>query len=293
VAAGSTLGILIPPSITLIIFGIMTEVSIGKLFIGGIIPGLVLVGAYMTYIALRIKIQPSLITTHARTDPKPSMREAIVSLLRIWPVIVLIIGVLGSIYAGIATATEAAAIGCSLVLLLAAIHRLLSFEALRRAIKKTVGTSSMILLVYLSGKLMQIYLSNAGIIRDLSASVIDMGLPAMVTLVGILIMYLILGMLMDGLSMTVMTLPITFPIVMALGFDPVWFGVVQTMLIEVGLLTPPVGVNLFILQGLRPDFPFSDIVRGCTPFFFVLLLVILVMVVFPRLITFLPGILMP
>jgi TRAP-type C4-dicarboxylate transport system permease large subunit len=140
---------------------------------------------------------------------------------------------------------------------------------------------------------MQIYLSNAGIIRDLSASVIDMGLPAMVTLVGILIMYLILGMLMDGLSMTVMTLPITFPIVMALGFDPVWFGVVQTMLIEVGLLTPPVGVNLFILQGLRPDFPFSDIVRGCTPFFFVLLLVILVMVVFPRLITFLPGILMP
>ena len=293
VAAGSTLGILIPPSITLIIFGIMTEVSIGKLFIGGIIPGLVLVGAYMTYIALRIKIQPSLITTHARTDPKPSMWEAIVSLLRIWPVIVLIIGVLGSIYAGIATATEAAAIGCSLVLLLAAIHRLLSFEALRRAIKKTVGTSSMILLVYLSGKLMQIYLSNAGIIRDLSASVIDMGLPAMVTLVGILIMYLILGMLMDGLSMTVMTLPITFPIVMALGFDPVWFGVVQTMLIEVGLLTPPVGVNLFILQGLRPDFPFSDIVRGCTPFFFVLLLVILVMVVFPRLITFLPGILMP
>jgi C4-dicarboxylate transporter, DctM subunit len=293
VAAGSTLGILIPPSITLIIFGIMTEVSIGKLFLGGIIPGLVLVAAYMTYIALRIKIDPNLIRKESEAARKPTWGEAIASLIKIWPVIILIMGVLGSIYTGIATPTEAAAIGCALVLLLAVMHGLMNWAAIERAIKKTIGTSSMILLVYLSGKLMQIYLSNAGIIRDLSTSVIEMGLPALATMAGVLIMYLILGMLMDGLSMTVMTLPITFPIVMALGFDPVWFGVIQTMLIEVGLLTPPVGVNLFVLQGLRPDLPFNEIVRGCAPFFFVLLAVIVLMVIFPQLITFLPAILMP
>ncbi len=292
VAAGGTLGILIPPSITLIIYGLLTEVSIGKLFIGGVIPGVILTLAYMSYIAARLTVQPGLAGKRGDKQPKESWKFCLKSTLGVWPVLLLIAGVLGSIYIGIATPTEAAAIGCSLVLLLIVFYRQLSRDVLKRTIGNTVVTSSMIICIYMSGLLMLVFLGNAGITRGVAKYVVGLGLSPLLIFMGILVMYLILGMLVDGLSMMLMTIPITFPIVTSLGFDPIWFGVVLTMLIEASLLTPPVGMNLFILQGLRPEYPFAQIVKGCFPFFVVLLAVILIMVAFPNLITFLPETMM-
>ena len=150
----------------------------------------------------------------------------------------------------------------------------------------------MLLCIFLGAKLMGVYLSNAGITMALADWVAGLPVPPLAIFMSIFIMYLIMGMLMDSLAAMVMTLPITFPIVMALGFDPVWYGVIMTMFCECGLVTPPVGMNLFILQGLRPQYPFMQIVRGCMPFFFVLLGVIFLMIAFPQLITFLPKTMM-
>ncbi len=270
----------------------MTDVSIGKLFIGGIIPGLILTGAYMLYIAMRVKVQPHLVKGGREAQPKQSWGSCLLALLRVWPVLVLIAGVLGSIYLGVATPTEAAAIGCALVFIMAAAYRLLNWNTLKKALSGAVRTSSMLLVIFWGAKLMGIYLSNEGIPGQLAQTVTSFGLSPLVVFMFVLIFYLILGMLMDALAAMVMTLPITFPVVMALGFDPVWYGVIMTMFCEAGLLTPPVGMNLFILQGLRPEYPFMQIVKGCMPFFLVLMVIIFVMIAFPQLITFLPGTMM-
>ena len=288
VAAGSTLGILIPPSITLIIYGLLAEESIGKLFIGGIIPGLILASAYMVYIWTRLLVQPGLVGKSGNIQPKQSWRFCLRSLGRVWPVLILIVGVLGSIYTGVATPTEAAAIGCSLAFILAASYRLLNWETMKKAVEGTVVTSSMILCIYLSGKLMMVFLGSAGITRSVARLVIGLQMDPVLVFIGIVIMYLILGMLMDALTMMITTVPIILPVIISLGFDTLWFGVILTMLCECALITPPVGFNLFILQGLRPNYPFMQIVKGCMPFFGVLLVVIAIMIAFPNLILFLP-----
>ncbi|MBZ0122696.1 MAG: TRAP transporter large permease subunit, partial [Roseovarius sp.] len=209
-------------------------------------------------------------------------------LLKTWPVAVLFVGVMGSIYTGIATPTESAAIGCVLAFAIAAGYRMLDREVLGRALAGSVRTTAMVLCIFWAAKLMGLYLTYEQITAQLSAMVIGLGLTPFFTLLVLIVFYLVLGMLMDGLAAMIMTLPLTFPIVMSLGFDPVWYGVLLTMLIEAGLLTPPVGINLFILQGLRPDYPFGVLVRGAMPFFFALLAVIALVVAFPGLVTWLP-----
>ncbi len=287
VAAGGTLGILIPPSLSLIVFGAMTDQSIGQLFLGGVIPGILLTAAYMIYIAVRVRLSPDLVSDGAKVE-KASWSACFAALGQTWTVVVLFVGVMGSIYAGIATPTESAAIGCVLTFVIAISYRLLSREVLARALAGSVKTTSMVMCIFWAAKLMGIYLTYDQITAQLSAMVLDLGLSPYLNLLVLIVFYLVLGMLMDGLAAMVMTLPLTFPIVMSLGFDPIWYGVLLTMLIEAGLLTPPVGMNLFILQGLRPDYPFGVLVRGAMPFFLVLLLVIAVIVVFPDLVTYLP-----
>jgi tripartite ATP-independent transporter DctM subunit len=287
VAAGGTLGILIPPSISLIIYGAMTDQSIGQLFIGGLIPGIILTLAYMGYIALRLQLQPQLVHGGIEVERR-SWKECFLAGLGTWPVLALFFGVIGSIYLGIATPTEAAAIGCTLTLLIAAGQRLLNLDVLKRALIGGVKISAMVLTIFWSAKLMGIYLTYEQITAQLAAKVLSAGLSPMAILMLIILLYLILGMLMDALAAMVMTLPLTFPIVMSLGFDPIWYGVLLTMLIEGGLLTPPVGMNLFILQGLRPDYPFIDLIKGAMPFFFMLLFVVALVIVFPSLVTYLP-----
>ena len=287
VAAGGTLGILIPPSLSLIVFGAMTDQSIGQLFLGGVIPGILLTAAYMIYIAIRVRLSPHLVSDGVKVE-KASWSACFAALGQTWTVVVLFVGVMGSIYAGIATPTESAAIGCVLTFVIAISYRLLSREVLARALAGSVKTTSMVMCIFWAAKLMGIYLTYDQITAQLSSMVLDLGLSPYLNLLVLIVFYLVLGMLMDGLAAMVMTLPLTFPIVMSLGFDPIWYGVLLTMLIEAGLLTPPVGMNLFILQGLRPDYPFGVLVRGAMPFFLVLLLVIAVIVVFPDLVTYLP-----
>ena len=287
VAAGGTLGILIPPSLSLIVFGAMTDQSIGQLFLGGVIPGILLTAAYMIYIAVRVRLSPHLVSDGMKVE-KASWSACFAALGQTWTVVVLFVGVMGSIYAGIATPTESAAIGCVLTFVIAISYRLLSREVLARALAGSVKTTSMVMCIFWAAKLMGIYLTYDQITAQLSAMVLDLGLSPYLNLLVLIVFYLVLGMLMDGLAAMVMTLPLTFPIVMSLGFDPIWYGVLLTMLIEAGLLTPPVVMNLFILQGLRPDYPFGVLVRGAMPFFLVLLLVIAVIVVFPDLVTYLP-----
>ena len=287
VAAGGTLGILIPPSLSLIVYGAMTDQSIGQLFLAGVIPGILLTLAYMGYIALRIRLSPHLVSGDVAVQ-KPSWRVCFRALAQTWTVVVLFIGVMGSIYGGIATPTESAAIGCVLTLIIAAGYGLLTRDVLGRALAGSVKTTAMVLCIFWAAKLMGVFLTYEQITSQLSSMVLELGLSPHANLAALIVFYLVLGMLMDGLAAMVMTLPLTFPIVVSLGFDPVWYGVLLTMLIEAGLLTPPVGVNLFILQGLRPDYPFGVLVRGAMPFFLALLGVIALLVAFPDLATWLP-----
>ena len=287
VAAGGTLGILIPPSLSLIIYGAMTDQSIGQLFLAGVFPGILLTAAYMGYIAIRVHLSPHLVSGDSRIGKAP-WRTCFAALSQTWTVVVLFIGVMGSIYAGIATPTESAAIGCVLTLVIAAGHGLLSRDVMARALRGSVKTTAMVLSIFWAAKLMGVFLTYEQITAQLSSIVLGLGLSPYANLAVLILFYLVLGMLMDGLAAMVMTLPLTFPIVVSLGFDPIWYGVLLTLLIEGGMLTPPVGINLFILQGLRPDYPFGVLVRGAMPFFFALLLVIALIVAFPEIATWLP-----
>jgi C4-dicarboxylate transporter DctM subunit len=285
VAAGGTLGILIPPSIIMIIYGAMTNNSIGKLFIAGVVPGLILSAGYMLYIAVRVIMQPHLVPQ----TQYPPLSFSIKEFLKAAPILLVIVIMLGSIYAGVATPSEAAAIGCICVLILPMFYGMLKWKALKNAITESVKTSSMILMITLGASLMGIYLSNSGMPAKIAEAVVSSGMSPTTLFMVLFIFYLILGCLMEGISMMVITLPIVYPLVLAAGFDPIWFGIIMTMWIECALLTPPVGINLFIIQGLRPDVPFSEIVKGCFPFFLVLCVVITLMYIYPDLVLMLPN----
>ena len=285
VAAGGTLGNLIPPGITLIIYGAMTETSVGKLFIGGIVPGLILTTAYMTYIGVRVKLQPHLVPPREKVAATPLKFK---DLLLTLPFLVLCFAVLGSIYLGVATPSEAAALGVVVMLIIAASHRMLSWANAKASVVQGAKTSSMVLSITLAAFLMSIFLSNANIPAQIAAWVTSSGLPPMAVFSMVFVLYLILGCLMEGISILVMTTPVIYPVMMSAGFDPVWFGVLVTMMVELGLITPPVGMNLFVLQAMRPDLKYKELIYGCLPFIAVLIAIIFLMAVFPELVTFLP-----
>jgi C4-dicarboxylate transporter DctM subunit len=290
VAAGGTLGILIPPSITMIIYGAMTDTSTGRLFMGGVIPGLILTASYMMYIAVRLFFQPKMAPMRGQDlSGKYPWGYCVREFFKVVPVLVALLSILSSIYIGVATPSEAAALGCVIMLIIAITYRMAEWQKIKRSILQAVKTSSMVLVITMGAALMGIYLSNAGIPAAIAKFVASLGLSPVAIFFVLFVLYLILGCLMDGISMMVMTLPIVFPVARANGFDPVWFGVIMTMFLECGLLTPPVGINLFILMSLRPDFSYKDIVGGCLPFFCVLAAVIVLMATFPQLVTYLPS----
>jgi tripartite ATP-independent transporter DctM subunit len=286
VLAGGALGILIPPSVVFIIYGIMVEQSIGRLFIAGIIPGILLALMFMLYIGLRLTFQPHLAPKAKESLP---LGPALLKLLGIWPILILIIIVLGSIYGGIATPTEAAAMGCFGGIILVAAYRQLSWKVLRESAQGAVRTCSMTLLIFTAAKLMGALLTNQGVFQKMMLWVVSLPVDAYVVFAVIMLMYLILGMFMSGLAAIVITLPIVFPIIVALGFDPIWFGVVIVLQNEMGLLTPPVGSSLYVLHGLRPSDPFDEVARGSLPFVGVIMLMLIILVLFPELALWLPG----
>jgi tripartite ATP-independent transporter DctM subunit len=283
-AAGGTLGILIPPSINLIIYGSMTNTSVGKLFIAGILPGLALSGLFMVWIYL------SHLKRHDEQPFEPVPLNERLRLLRfLAEPMTIFVCVIGSLYLGIATATESAAIGMVAALALSARSGKLSASFLADCFVSTARTTGMILFIVVGAFVLNLALSLTGIGEALTSAVSGLGLSPTMLLVALVVFYLLLGMFMDTLSMMVATIPLTFPVISAAGIDPIWFGIFIVLMCEMGLITPPVGMNLFVVQGVRPDGgPIQDVIRGAVPYVGIMLLFAAILIVFPGLATWLP-----
>jgi tripartite ATP-independent transporter DctM subunit len=287
-AAGGTLGILIPPSLNMIIYGVMTDTSIGRLFIAGVVPGLALAGCFMLIIGLIAAFRPG-VAPYRAADFRP-MRARFAALPTIIPPLLVVLGVTGSIYAGLATPTEAAAVGVLVALALAAFFRRVSLPMLSDTFRSTMRSTGMVMLVILAAFLMNFVIALLGIPQDIAGWVKSLGLGAVEVLWILLLIYMVLGCFLEGLSMMITTIPITAPLVISLGVDPVWFGIFIVLVTELALITPPVGINLYVVQGIRTDGgSIADVIMGAIPFVITLLLFTILMIYFPQIALWLPG----
>lgn len=285
IAAGGTLGILIPPSVNMIIYGSLTDTSIGKLFIAGIIPGLLLTACFMLFIAAY-----SLMTGNAKREEKVPLSERLRLLKDLVPPAVVFFIVMGSLYTGLATTTESAALGVVTSLLFAWRSRKLNWTLLQHCFVQTGKTSGMILLIITAAFILNLAISLTGVAEAMTAWVTSFGLSATQMLLVLMVFYFLLGMFMDVLSMMVATIPITFPIVTHMGIDPVWFGIFIVLMCELGMITPPVGMNLFVVHGIRPDKGgIRDAMVGAVPYVLIMIAFTLLLIVWPGIATWLPG----
>ena len=288
-AAGGTLGILVPPSINLIIYGLLTDTSVPELYLAGIFPGLMLAGLFMVAIIGACIYRPSWGGVKVETNWTDRIR----TLPDLLPPIVLFTAVVGSIYAGIATPTEAASIGVMVALIIAASFKSLNFKMLRDSFEGTMRTTAMIMLIVFAAIFLNFVLGFMGITQAMLAFIADMGLTPIQTIYLIVAFYLLLGMFMETLSMMLTTIPIVFPIVMKLGvpeFSDVWFGILITLLMEAALITPPIGVNLYVVQGIRTrGGKFNDVAIGAIPFVVSMLFMIVILISWPSVATWLPN----
>ena len=285
-AAGGTLGILIPPSITMIVYALLSWTSVAALFAGGILPGIMLSVMFMTFIALRTAKNSKL----APRAPMPSLKELGLSLLDIWPLIVMAIVVLGGIFSGLMTPTEAAAIGSTTAIIIALLLRKFTWRKFWNCVTGAVKTTSMALFIMMGAFIFASFLGQTGVARNASLYVGSLGLPKIVILLFIYFLYILLGCFIDPCSMVVITLPTLLPILLDLDINLIWFGVVFVVLSEMAMVTPPVGVNLFIIQGISGE-PIGKVVIGTIPFIFIMLVAILVLTAFPSIILWLPSLL--
>ena len=285
IAAGGTLGILIPPSITMIVVGMITETSIGRLFIAGIVPGIILALILCLATAIAVKIKPHL----APRIQGVSWGERVSSLKRVWAVLILAVSIIGSLYAGIATPTESAAIGVTLSIFIALLYRRLTFDALRGALSRTIGVTSMIMFLVIGGTSLAFLMSSLSIPEHVTGIITSLGVSRWVVMIIINVIMLIMGCVLDPMGVLVISLPIVFPVVTELGFDLLWFCVVVVINVEIGMITPPVGLNLFVLKGAVPGISMRNIIGGCIPYALILMLGLAVIMTFPILSTWLPG----
>ncbi|HET6599907.1 MAG TPA: TRAP transporter large permease, partial [Burkholderiaceae bacterium] len=284
-AAGGTLGILIPPSINLIVYGSLTNNSIGKLFIAGIIPGLLLTGCFMLYIAISAKLSGDAIR-----EEKVPLAERIRVLQYLIPPLVVFGIVMGSLYLGIATTTESAALGVMAALGFVWHAGKLKWDIMRTCFISTARISGMILLIIMAAFILNLTISLTGVAEMMTKWVTSLGLSATGLILALIVFYLILGMFMDVLSMQVATIPITYPIALAVGVDPIWFGIFIVLMCELGLITPPVGMNLFVVHGIRPDKGgIEDAIYGALPYAVIMILFTLLLMALPQLAIWLPN----
>jgi len=286
IAASGTLGILIPPSIIMILYGSWMEVSVARLFAAGFIPGIIISVFFMLYIAIKCLRQPKL----APRLKSFSLREKLLSFKEIWPGVLIITFILVAIFGGLMTPSETAAVSVALVLLLATLLRSFSWRLLYKCAINTLHTATMILIIYVSAKILVMSLMYLGLTSSIPRFVNSLGLTPISTLLIIYVIYLILGCFFDGTSLLLVTLPIVQPLVANIGVDLVWFGVVATILIEVGMITPPVGLNLYVITGIS-DATLSETIKGILPFFLILLACLALFTISPQLVTWLPDLL--
>lgn len=285
VAAGGTLGYLIPPSTGFVLYSILTEQSLGRLFMAGILPGILLTLLFITAIVLITYLDP---TAGPKGAPVP-MLERFGRLVGAAPLIAVIVISIGGIYAGIFTPVEAAGVGAFLVLIFALIGRRLTLASLHEVFLDTVKTSTMLYVIIIGAGIFSPFLAFTQIPQALSDSLANLGLGPLGTLIIILLAYIVLGMFMDALSMLVITIPIVYPVILSLGYDPIWFGVIAVIVIEMGMITPPVGINVFVVKAISPSVPMSIIFRGVLPFWVAMLVVLILLIVFPQIALLIPN----
>jgi tripartite ATP-independent transporter DctM subunit len=288
IASGATLGILIPPSIDLIIYGAITDTSIGALFIGGIIPGLLL-ASFFVIIAVAATIWPSIAGDGPGPAPDLSGRWKRLFDL-VGPVLIFVL-IIGSIYGGWATPTEAAAVGVVASLGQAAWYRKLNMTMLNNSLLDTIRITAKILLVRMGAYFLNFAMGILGIPDQVAAFISDLDVSPFTFVLFLVLLYLVLGWFLDALAMMITTIPVLFPVVVAVGFDPIWFGVFIVIMCELALLTPPVGMNLYIVQGVRNRGQITDVIRGVLLFFIGILSLVCLITVFPQIVTWLASVL--
>ena len=287
IAAGGTLGIMIPPSINLIVYGFLTQTSIPQLFLAGLVPGIALALGFMAITALICSIRPELGGTR-RTFPLAEMLRALVQLV---PIILLFTIIIGTIYKGWATPTEAAAVGVAGAVLIAAVFGTVSLTMFADSLLGTVKITAMIMLVVIGASFLNFTLASAGLGTALQDLLDGLGLSPLGLILVVVAIYIVLGFFIETLSLMVVTIPIIVPLVVAQGFDPVWFGILMIVLIEMALITPPVGLNLYVVQGARRSGKMSEVMVGAIPFVVAMLIMAALLIAFPAIALYLPELL--
>jgi tripartite ATP-independent transporter DctM subunit len=284
-AAGGTLGILVPPSIPMIIYGVMTETSVGQLYIAGILPGIVLSIVFAGYIVVRCSIRPELAP---RVREKVPWKDRFYSLWEAAPMVGLIFIVLGTMYLGVVTPTEASALGAFASLVLAAGYRRLTWKTLANAFRDTVGPTSMVMLIIILASLFSHVIALIGAPKAIFQVIQDLGLPSWAVFFIIFILLIVIAYSLEEISVMIIMLPFLFPLVTSLGFDGVWFGIVMVVWLEMGFITPPVGINLFVIQGVAKGGTMKEISWGATPYVIMMILFVGILFLYPDLALWLP-----
>lgn len=287
VAAGGTLGVLIPPSILIILYAILTRQSVGALFAAALIPGLIAMLLYMAAIVVRVAVNPAL----GPAGPRLSLKHRLEALGRIWDAALLIFAVIGGIYAEIFSPTEAAAVGAGGALVITAARGKLSGRVLGEGIAETAGMTGMIFLILIGAALFNYFIELSQFTTVLTRAIDQAGLPPFGVLLLVMLFYVVLGCFMDSLSMVLLTVVPMFQLVTGAGYDPVWFGIVLVTVAEIGLITPPIGMNLFVIQGVTPNLRLGTIIRGIFPFIAADVVRLALLIAFPGLVLFLPRLL--
>ena len=288
VAAGGGLGMLIPPSVVFIAYGIMTEQSPARLFIAGIVPGIFLALLFSLYIIYVCRRHPEL----GPAAPPVSWSRRFQSLSGVLETLVLFLLVIGGMFLGWFTPTEAAAVGAAGALAIAAFRKKLTWKILVRSLQETLRTSVMILVIIAGAMIFGRFLAVTGIPDGIAGTLTTLPLPGWCILTFILIFFIIMGMVVDALAMVLMTIPIFYPVILKLGYDPVWFGVMVVTVVQIGVLTPPVGLNAYVVSGMMRDVPLQKVFRGCIPFVGVLMVGAAIMTIFPQIALWLPNLML-
>jgi tripartite ATP-independent transporter DctM subunit len=285
IAAGGTLGAMLPPSTVLAVYAVITQQDIGKLFMAGVLPGLLAITMYLITILVIVRVAPKLLPAGT---PLP-WPERLAALKDVWPSLVLFAFVIGGLYGGIFTPTEAGGMGAGGAFILGVVRRKLNRAAIRQALLQATRTAAAVFTVLIGALLFGYFLTITQVPQKLTAFVTDMGLGPYQVLALIMLMYLVLGCLMDAMAMIILTVPIIFPVITQLGFDPIWFGVIIVMTVELGLIHPPVGMNVFVIKSVVKDVSFTTIFKGVLPFVVTDLLRLLILILFPIIALWLPG----
>jgi len=288
IAAGGTLGILIPPSTVMVVYALITEQSIGRLLLAGFLPGILLTTLFIVTIALLCGLRPSL----GPPGPRLPLAERMRALWGAGPFLVVVVATIGGIYAGVFTVNEAAAVGALLTMVHALWKRTLGMAQLTDALLQTVRTTAMVFLILIGAHIFSPFLAMSRIPSDLAGMLVDYELTWIAVLAILLVAYIVMGMFLEGFAIMVLTVPIVLPIITTLGIDPIWFGIFMVIVLEMGLISPPVGINVFVVKGIAEDVPMGQIFAGIMPFWFAMVTCVLLLTAFPEIVMIVPNTMM-